>query len=664
MNALLRSVLLAGLLLSDTAAQAYSTDNGAVYDSAGQPVQLRGVNWFGFEGQDHVGHGLWTRNWKDMILQMKSLGFNAVRIPVCPGTLQGVGVTSVDMGLNPDFVGKNSLQILDLVLAEFDRQGFHILLDHHRTDCYAPIPELWYTSAYSEQAWIADLVFMANRYKMLPHLLGIDLKNEPHGAATWGMGNPATDWNTAAETAAAAILAAAPELLIFVEGIESNPSCSGTLSHWWGGNLEPLACHPLAIPADRLVLSPHVYGPDVYNQPYFSAPDFPNNMPAIWEAHFGQFRDAGHTLAIGETGGRYGHGGDPRDKIFQDALVDYLIGKNITHLFYWSWNPNSGDTGGILQDDWRGVWQDKLDLLARLWGGGSPAPAACADGLDNDGDGLADYPSDPGCTSSTDYSESDPLPPPPPPAAACADGLDNDGDGVTDYPADPGCNSLSDDDEYNPPPPPAGATLPAQVLVTSDWGSGYCADVTVNNGTASPVQWTTAFQVSGIVRSVWNAAYTQTGSDVTATGVDWNRILNPGASASFGFCADHPVVVPEPACSDGIDNDGDGVADFPADAGCESASDTDETNPAPGGVTATLITTSDWGAGYCANVDVRNTGSTAVQWQVSLAIQGQVSSLWNALYSQNGATLTAQGVDWNRQVPAGGTVQFGFCASR
>jgi mannan endo-1,4-beta-mannosidase len=36
-----------------------------------------------------------------------------------------------------------------------------------------------------------------------------------------------------------------------------------------------------------------------------------------------------------------------------------------------------------------------------------------------------------------------------------------------------------------------------------------------------------------------------------------------------------------PACSDGADNDADGKIDFFADPGCSSATDTDETNPAP-----------------------------------------------------------------------------------
>lgn len=44
-----------------------------------------------------------------------------------------------------------------------------------------------------------------------------------------------------------------------------------------------------------------------------------------------------------------------------------------------------------------------------------PPQPACSDGIDNDGDGLIDYPADPGCTSATDTDETDPAPPPPPP---------------------------------------------------------------------------------------------------------------------------------------------------------------------------------------------------------------------------------------------------------
>lgn len=43
------------------------------------------------------------------------------------------------------------------------------------------------------------------------------------------------------------------------------------------------------------------------------------------------------------------------------TLMAYMGGSS--SWTYWSLNPNSGDTGGILQDDWVSVQQWKLDLL-------------------------------------------------------------------------------------------------------------------------------------------------------------------------------------------------------------------------------------------------------------------------------------------------------------
>src|SRR5262249_48508290 len=48
----------------------------------------------------------------------------------------------------------------------------------------------------------------------------------------------------------------------------------------------------------------------------------------------------------------------------------------------------------------------------------------------------------------------------PDPAKVCGDGMDNDGDGLTDFPADPGCTSADDNDEYNPPECVNGAVQP------------------------------------------------------------------------------------------------------------------------------------------------------------------------------------------------------------
>src|ERR1700752_199116 len=49
--------------------------------SSGCLVSLTGVNWFGFETSTFAPHGLWARNWHDMLKQIVQTGFNTIRLP-------------------------------------------------------------------------------------------------------------------------------------------------------------------------------------------------------------------------------------------------------------------------------------------------------------------------------------------------------------------------------------------------------------------------------------------------------------------------------------------------------------------------------------------------------------------------------------------------------
>ena len=69
--------------------------------------------------------------------------------------------------------------------------------------------------------------------------------------------------------------------------------------------------------------------------------------------------------------------------------------------------------------------------------------------------------------------------PPPPATYACSNGKDDDGDGKVDYPSDPGCASSTDNDEYNaaaPPPPPPPPPAPGTATASP-------STLTVNTGT-------------------------------------------------------------------------------------------------------------------------------------------------------------------------------------
>jgi endoglucanase len=343
-------------------------------------IHLYGVNWFGFETQNHVVHGLWSRNYKEMLKQIKELGFNAIRLPFCTYSIIGnTTPTGIDYYKNPDLRGLNSLQVMKKIVEEANKQGIYVLLDYHTIGCNY-IEPLWYTKDFSEEDFINVWKKVAEEFRNYPNVIGADLKNEPHSegtgdslyynGATWHFNNK-TDWNLAAERIGKEILKIAPNWLIFVEGTQvTNPQIDKSykygLNAWWGGNLMAVKYYPVNLPKDKLVYSPHVYGPDVYNQPYFNDPNFPNNMPDVWYHHFAYVKiDLKRSVIIGEFGGKFGEN-DPRDKIWQEALVDYMIKNNFCDFFYWSWNPNSGDTGGILKDDWKSVNWDKYYNLKRL----------------------------------------------------------------------------------------------------------------------------------------------------------------------------------------------------------------------------------------------------------------------------------------------------------
>jgi hypothetical protein len=123
--------------------------------------------------------------------------------------------------------------------------------------------------------------------------------------------------------------------------------------------------------------------------------------------------------------------------------------------------------------------------------GSEPPSYQCSDGADNDGDGLVDYPEDPGCSSTSDNDEYNA----PPQSYQCSDGVDNDGDGLIDYPEDPGCLSTSDNDEYDAPPSntdeiieaeSGNLTSPIQTVSSSEAsGHAYIQTETAGSGTAT-----------------------------------------------------------------------------------------------------------------------------------------------------------------------------------
>lgn len=80
------------------------------------------------------------------------------------------------------------------------------------------------------------------------------------------------------------------------------------------------------------------------------------------------------------------------------------------------------------------------------------------------------------------------------------------------------------------------ATDSVSAKITSDWGSGAVADITVKNTTGRALNnWTCTFTTSRPITSVWNATIvSQSGNTYTVTGPAWQTSLANGASYTFG----------------------------------------------------------------------------------------------------------------------------------
>jgi aryl-phospho-beta-D-glucosidase BglC (GH1 family) len=408
----------------------------------------------------HANGGSGTGRTLDQTMaEIAGMGINTVRLPVVPQTLnpndpQGTGSVLKN---HPSVRVANSRLALEQFIVAADRHNIEIMLDVHscsnyvgwrkgRLDARPPWADadrdnynfkrenyscaatgnpstVTTTHPYGEAAWLDNLRTLAGMGQQLgvDNIIGIDIYNEPHDY-TWA------EWKRLTEAAYQAINAVNPNTLLFVQGIgttanaqDGTPATTTPVPHGavasnpnWGENLFEAGTNPINIPKERLVFSPHTYGPSVFVQRMFMDPAQaqctglegdaagdadcnivinPTLLRAGWEEHFGYLRDQGYAVVVGEFGGnldwprgqanqrdrnRWSHITAPIDAQWQDAFVSYMVEKKIEGC-YWSINPESGDTAGWyghafdpISDQGWGIWrtfdQRKTNLLNRLWG--------------------------------------------------------------------------------------------------------------------------------------------------------------------------------------------------------------------------------------------------------------------------------------------------------
>ena len=655
----------------------FRTSGNQIVDAAGRIIRIAGVNWFGMEGTNYAPHGLWARNYRDMMNQMAQVGFNTIRLPYSNQLFDATSQTSgVDYVLNPDLRGLNGLGILDMVVDYAGQIGLRIILDHHRSDAGAGAEGsgLWYTSEYPESRWISDWQMLAARFAGNPTVIGADLHNEPHGQASWGNGD-VNDWRLAAERAGNAILSVNPNWLIIAEGVQS----TSTGSTWWGGNLSNAGTHPVRLNVSgRLVYSPHDYPASIYPQPWFSDPNYPNNLYGVWDKYWGYlFRQRTAPLLIGEFGTKLE---TTSDQFWLATITKYLDGdlngdgnsdlspgQQGPSWTWWSWNPNSGDTGGILQDDWISVHQDKVDKLTPIgfpWAGGSAtATATFTINLSSpsaktvqvnyataDGVALAnqDYTSKSGTLTFAPGETSKTVP-----VLIFADGLIEPTENLYLRLSSPS-NATLDDGEGEAMIRDAGDPPPPTISIGN-------ARITEGDAGTNPLSFTVTLSAPSnqtiIVQYQTEDNSALAGQDYTSTrgSLTFNRGLT-SQTISIPIIGDD---VAEAIESFRVRLSNPTNATLGGNPGTGTIIDNDSGAP---GVRVTYNNRDDWGTGFVAGMAIINEGQEAINgWTLEFDFNHNITNIWNAeIVSHVGTRYVIRSASWNATISANGRVEFGF----
>jgi hypothetical protein len=101
---------------------------------------------------------------------------------------------------------------------------------------------------------------------------------------------------------------------------------------------------------------------------------------------------------------------------------------------------------------------------------------------------------------------------------------------------------------------PANSTCAVNYSLSTGWGSGFVANVSITNTGPDPITgWTLHFSFPSDTESVsssnWNANWVETGRDVNVTPVSWDGFLAPnsGNTLSMGFVGNQNGAYPSPA---------------------------------------------------------------------------------------------------------------------
>lgn len=370
-----------------------TTDGDRIVDQNGTEVWLTGCNWFGYNTGSNLFDGVWACNMREALESIADHGFNLLRIPMSAELLLQWSngeypEANYNHAYNPELESMNSLEIFDYALDILAANGVKVMIDIHSlpTDAMGHNLPLWYTDSMTVDDFYEALDWLSARYANNDTIIAYDLKNEPHGKASepdhaiWNDSEDANNWRYVAQTAGNIILDNNPHALIVIEGIQIYPidpvannftstNDEDYYNSWWGGNLRAVADYPIDFGSPernaQVVYSPHDYGPAVYAQPWFEGGfTYESLYEDYWHDSWLYIDEEQIApLLIGEWGGFMSGDNLTWMTYMRQLIADY----HLNHTF-WCFNANSGDTGGLVLDDFVTWDTEKYNFVREvLW---------------------------------------------------------------------------------------------------------------------------------------------------------------------------------------------------------------------------------------------------------------------------------------------------------
>lgn len=370
-----------------------TTNGDKILDINGNEVWLTGLSWFGYNTGSNLFDGVWGCNLDDALKAIADHGFNLIRVPISAELLLQWSrgeypEANYNHAYNANLEGMNSLEIWEHVLDVCEENGIKIMLDIHsaQTDAMGHMLPMWYSGDISVDDYYEALDWVSARYANNDTIVAYDIKNEPHGKASepehaiWNDSTDSNNWKYIAENAGNIILDNNPNALIVIEGIQIYPidissnnftstNDDDYYNSWWGGNLRGVADYPIDFGSEarnrQVVYSPHDYGPAVYAQPWFDGGfTYESLIDDYWYDSWLYIDDQSIApLLIGEWGGFM-----TGDNLTWMTYMRQLIGEYHLNHTFWCFNANSGDTGGLVLDDFTTWDEEKYSFVSEvLW---------------------------------------------------------------------------------------------------------------------------------------------------------------------------------------------------------------------------------------------------------------------------------------------------------